>query len=149
MATTVGNERNIEDLLLELLKLEHDALAGYDAAIEHLEDPEIKTQVTAFREDHASHISDLDVLARELSMEAPSGGGLKKVLTSGKVLVADLFGDEAILKAMILNEDDTVTAYERAADNVHANARARSIFQEALADERRHRSWMKDALSSS
>ena len=49
-----------------------------------------------------------------LRIEAPSEGDSKQMLTTGKVALASLMGDGAILAAMKTNEDDTVTAYERA-----------------------------------
>ena len=39
---------------------------------------------------------------------------MKALLTKGKVVIAGLMGDEAILQAMRTNEADTNTAYERA-----------------------------------
>ena len=49
---------------------------------------------------------------------------MKAILTQGKVVLADMFGDSAILKAMKTNEDDTVTAYDRACE-VRPNAAAK------------------------
>ena len=44
----------------------------------------------------------------------PKEGDMKALLTKGKVVIAGLMGDEAILQAMRTNEADTNTAYERA-----------------------------------
>ena len=68
---------------------------------------------------------------------------MKEMLTTGKIALADLAGDSAILKAMKTNEDDTVQAYEQAAGNAKAGPEMRSAFETALADEKRHRSWME------
>ena len=38
MATTIGTESNIEKLVTDLIYLEHDAIAAYDATIERLDD---------------------------------------------------------------------------------------------------------------
>jgi predicted outer membrane protein len=73
---------------------------------------------------------------------------MKSVLTSGKVVLADMMGDEAILKAMKTNEDDTVTAYDRAANNNCCTPELRQICENALADERRHRQWMEQTAEA-
>ncbi len=40
------------------------------------------------------------------------GGDLKQILTKGKVVIAELGGDDAILKAMKMNEEVTNKSYE-------------------------------------
>ena len=55
-----------------------------------------------------------------------------------------MMGDSAILKAMKTNEDDTVTAYERASQHADAVEKSKAFFAKALGDERRHRSWMEE-----
>ncbi len=148
MATTVGTETTISELVEDLLYLEHDAIAAYDSAIEKLEDPEAKRELSRFREDHTQHVSVLTEIARELGIPAPREGDMKQLLTTGKVAVAGMMGDGAILKAMKTNEDDTVAAYERASRHEDAIDRSRAFFAKALADERRHRSWMEEYAQS-
>lgn len=149
MATTVGTESSINDLVTDLIYLEHDAIAAYDATVERLEDAEAKRQISAFRADHQQHLSVLYEMARELGADAPQGGDMKKMLTTGKVAIADMLGgDSAILKAMKTNEDDTVTAYERASQHGDAISRSKAFFAKALEDERRHRSWMESWAQS-
>lgn len=145
MATTVGTESNIEKLVTDLIHLEHDAIAAYDATIERLDDPSAKQKVTEFRGDHHQHLTTLQEMAREIGVDAPAGGDMKKMLTTGKVALADMVGgDSAILKAMKTNEDDTVTAYERASQHGDAIPKSKDFFAKALADEQRHRSWMQE-----
>jgi hypothetical protein len=82
-------------------------------------------------------------MARELGIEAPAEGDMKQMLTTGKIALADLMGDGAILKAMKTNEDDTVTAYERAARHPDAIPASKAFFEKAHQDEERHRAWME------
>lgn len=142
MVTMVGNESSIEKLVTNLIYLEHDAIAAYESTIERLDDKTLSSQVEAFRQDHLQHLSVLNEMARELGVDAPTGGDMKQMLTTGKIAMADLMGDAAILKAMKTNEDDTVTAYERAANHQDAVPKSKAFFQKALADEQRHRAWM-------
>lgn len=145
MATTIGTESNIEKLVTDLIYLEHDAIAAYDATIERLDDAGSKAQVTEFRGDHQHHLATLQEMAREIGVDAPTGGDMKKMLTTGKVALADMVGgDSAILKAMKTNEDDTVTAYERASQHGDAIPKSKAFFASALADEQRHRAWMQE-----
>lgn len=143
MVTTVGTENLIEDLVENLLYLEHDAIAAYDSTIEKLENPSYKKQVAEFREDHLRHVSQLEQMAAMLKCSVPQGGDMKQLLTTGKIAMASMVGDAAILKAMKTNEDDTVSAYERASSHQEAKPESRRVFEAAAADERRHREWME------
>lgn len=142
MVTMVGNESSIDKLVTNLIYLEHDAIAAYESCIERLEDKQLSAQIAAFREDHLQHLQVLREMAREIGTEAPTEGDMKEMLTTGKIALASLMGDATILKAMKTNEDDTVTAYERASRHEAAIPKSREFFLKALADEERHRAWM-------
>jgi len=150
MVTMVGHESSIEELVKDLIYLEHDAIAAYDSCIERLDNREFSTQIARFKEDHVEHLRVLSAMARELGIEAPTKGDMKQMLTTGKIALAGLIGDTAILKAMKTNEDDTVTAYERAARHEDAIPASKAFFMQARQDEERHRAWMSttaDTLS--
>jgi rubrerythrin len=142
MVTTVGLEGGFETLVANLLYLEHDAIAAYEAAIERLQDGRAKQQLESFKDDHLHHVSTLKEIAKEVGIEAPTAGDAKEMLTTGKVKMGSLVGDSAIVKAMRSNEEDTVTAYERASGHREAEPRSKAFFTKALADEKRHREWM-------
>lgn len=148
MATTVGHESNIEKLVTDLIILEHDAIAAYESTVERLSDSALSAQVEEFLQDHHQHLVVLNEIAAELGVEAPAEGDMKQMLTTGKIALADLMGDGAILKAMKTNEDDTVTAYERAVGHPDALPKTRAFFEKALTDEQRHRAWMQQTAES-
>lgn len=148
MVTTVGTESTFPKLVRNLLLLEHDAIAAYDQTAERLENPAWKQQIATFRSDHERHVRELTRLADSLGTDAPTEGDAKQLLTTGKVALASIMGDSATLRAMKSNEEDTVTAYERACQHQEVPAEARRIFEQALQDERRHRSWMQDAVAA-
>ncbi len=148
MATTVGNETTFEDLVQNLILLEHDAIAAYESTVERLSDNVLSGQVDAFRQDHLQHLDVLREIAREAAIEAPAEGDMKQMLTTGKIALADMMGDSSILKAMKTNEDDTVTAYERASTHPEARPETRAFFEKALSDERRHRAWMQETADA-
>ncbi|MEE2860622.1 MAG: ferritin-like domain-containing protein [Pseudomonadota bacterium] len=143
MATTVGTEDTIQDLVKNLILLERDAIAAYETTIEKLSDSTIASQIESFRQDHLQHLDVLNEMAAETGAEAPLEGDMKQMLTTGKVTLAGMMGDSAILKAMKTNEDDTVPAYDRAAAHRDAIPKSKAFFEKALADERRHREWME------
>ena len=147
MATTVGKEGDIEGLVVDLISLEHDAIAAYESSIEKLSDTALSSQIAEFRADHLQHLEVLQEMARELSIEAPTSGDAKEWLTTGKVAMADLMGDKTMLGAMKTNEDDTVQAYSQALENPASDDTLRPILEKALADERRHRTWMEQVSS--
>ena len=148
MVTTVGTEGRIEDLVSNLLYLEHDAIAAYDSTIDKLQDPSHKQQIAAFRDDHLRHVAELEKMAGLLKIAVPQSGDLKQLLTTGKIALASLVGDGAILGAMKTNEDDTVTAYERAGRHGDAVPESRRVFESFAADERRHRAYMERASAA-
>lgn len=145
MPTTVGTESNAADLVKNLLTLEHDAMAAYDTTIERLDSAEYRQQIKSFRGDHETHVQELGRIADSLGVEKPTEGDMKQWLTTGKVALADIAGDHAILKAMKTNEDDTVAAYEQALNNSVTDAQLRPVIEKGLSDERRHRAWMETA----
>ncbi|MCA1940681.1 MAG: ferritin-like domain-containing protein [Caenispirillum bisanense] len=147
MVTTIGKEARLTDLIENLLYLEHDAVAAYEEAVTRIDDGGFKSSLQGFQRDHQRHITDLSSLMRDLGGTPPGGGDFKQMLTTGKVKMADFFGDKAILQAMKTNEDDTNTAYERAAAHGEATPAARTLFEGCLADERRHRAWIEETVA--
>lgn len=143
MPTTVGTESNPQDLVRNLLQLEHDAIAAYDSTIERLDNAAYREKVAEFRRDHEAHVQELGRIANTLGVPAPREGDMKQLLTTGKVALADLAGDGAMLKAMKTNEDDTVKAYEQALSNSVTDAAMRPVLEKGLSDERHHRTWME------
>lgn len=144
MVTMAGTQNTKEALVRSLLNLEQDALEAYTETIERLENPAFISQITAFKNDHLSHVDQLSGIAAQLGVPVPDGT-MKSMLAKGKVVIADLGGDDAILKAMKSNENDTVKAYENALENDFLSPELRACCERGLADERRHRAWMEQA----
>jgi hypothetical protein len=142
MVTTVGTESTFEKLVQNLLILEHDAIAAYDSTIAKLDSDSFKSMIAEFKRDHDGHVAELTKMAQRLGVEAPTEGNLKEYLTTGKVALASIIGDGAILKAMSTNEIETKMAYDHAAKNTAAPAEAQAYFRKAYEDENRHKAWM-------
>jgi uncharacterized protein (TIGR02284 family) len=148
MATMVGKEKDITKLLNDLIALDFDAIEAYEAAIARLDTAGDREQLARFMEDHRRHVRDLSELVRSFGEAPQEGADLKRILTKGKVVLAGLSGDEAVLWAMKSNEDDTNQAYERATASPGLPDRVLSVLRANLADERRHRSWIEQRLDA-
>jgi len=146
MATMVGFEKDIVSLLNDLIALDYDAIEAYDAAIVRLADVRDKDQLQKFLADHARHTVDLAEFVVKYGYEPTKKADIKQVLTKGKVVLAGMAGETAILNAMKSNEDDTNAAYERAASQPGLPDIVRAALNRNLADERRHRAWFEQRI---
>jgi uncharacterized protein (TIGR02284 family) len=146
VATLVGTQKDLNTLLEQLIELDYDAIEAYHAAIDRLEDADARAQLRDFQSDHVRHTRDLGAVLRQSGREPPQGPDVKRMLTEGKVRIAALAGDKAVLMAMRTNEDDTNTAYERAVNNEAVPPQVKQILRGCLADERRHRAWIETQI---
>lgn len=136
------------DRLNDLIALEYDAIAAYEAAVKRLEDRVYVQKLTEFMSDHRRHAQELTETVTMLGGTPRSKGDLGKILTKGKVVLANIGGDKQILQAMKTNEDETNEKYDDAVQQSAANApeRVREVLARALQDERRHREWIVTTL---
>lgn len=149
MVTTVGTESSVESLLEDLVQLDYDAAAAYQSAIDRLENERWRATLAQFKEDHLRHTRELSDVLMRLGRTPPQEGDAKQLLTQGKVVIAGLVGDEAILRAMRTNEADTNTAYERAIGFKNLPDGTESVLQRNLQDEQRHCAWILEQLGES
>jgi rubrerythrin len=148
MVTLVGTQTTFLDAVKDLLELDYDAIEAYKAAIERIENQDYKSKLVEFKADHERHTEELSQLIRELGDEPPKGPSAKQYLTKGKVVIANLIGDNAILLAMKDNEEDTNTAYERLNTHKHKPDMANDVLSRGRADEGRHREWLNRTLNN-
>lgn len=149
MTTRVGTQDEFVDALFELCELDYDAVEAYQAAINRLDDDSYKIQLSKFKTDHERHIREISAILSKHNAKVPDGPSAKHFLTQGKMVLANLFGDEAILKAMLSNEQDTNLAYERLNSRKDEWDDAKEILQRGLEDEHHHKSWIEQALGKS
>ncbi len=144
MATLVGTQASFADALKELIELDYDAKEAYDAAIERITNPDYKSQLQKFKTDHERHIQELNAILRAHGEESVDGPSAKQWLTKGKVVLANLIGDETIMQAMRTNEEDTNTAYERVNNHKDKWSDAVEALKQGLLDERHHKKWIEE-----
>ena len=87
----------------------------------------------------------LATIGSSLGEDKVTDADFKKVLTKGKVVIAGLINDKAVLKAMVVNEEVTTKAYEKALDHEDFSVAERVIIERHWADEKRHKQWFSDA----
>jgi uncharacterized protein (TIGR02284 family) len=147
MATSVTSDQKIIRQLNDLIELDFDAIEAYAAAIARLSDPEDKSQLGQFMGDHRRHVTDLTSIVEMLGAKAAAKADVKQVLTKGKVVIAGLLGERAVLEAMKSNEDMTNRVYEKATNEHGLPSHVREILERNLADERRHRAWLEQRIA--
>lgn len=131
----------------DLIALDNDAIAAYQAAIERLDDKAIAQRFAEFKKDHERHVRDLSGAVTTMGGTPKTGGDIKKILTKGKVVLAGLASDKQILEAMKSNEDETVAKYDKAVRECGtAPPQVKEILARGLEDERRHRAWIEQQI---
>jgi len=144
MATMVGTQNSFVNAVKALVELDFDAIEAYEAAINRIGNEEYKVQLQNFKEDHERHVQELNQLLSIHNEDIVSGPDMKKWLTQGKVIMGSLIGDTAILKAMLTNEEDTNTAYNRVENHPEIWGDAKEIISAGYSDERRHKRWLEE-----
>ena len=142
----VGTQNDLMSAIKALIELDYDSVEAYEAALNRLENNHYKSSLEEFKSDHERHIDELCTFLKANGVDAPDGGSMKQVLTQGKVVLGGLVGDQAILKAMLSNEGDTNTAYERMNQRSDIEGDLKDILARGLEDEKKHAQWIKSNI---
>ena len=148
MVTLVGTQSTFEDAIYSLIELEYDAAGAYQLAIDKLENIEYKEKLTSFLNDHKEHIANLTNYYKKSAIKLPtSGDHTKGVMAKMKVLLGELTGsDKNILRAMLSNELDTNSAYERIVNHSAKPDDLSEILDKAFIDEQAHKIWLDKTI---
>lgn len=146
MVTFAGTQSNFFDALYRVIELDFDAIKAYQAAIDRVDDENYREVLERFKEDHQRHVDEFSKYLREQGKKFPSEADVKSILTQGKVMIAGLTTDRAILRAMRSNEEDTNKAYERIVSHPDKPEGLKQVLEKALQDERRHRDWLSQEI---
>lgn len=148
MTTLVGTQNDFYDALFALCELDYDAIEAYKAAINRLENEGYKQQLLEFMHDHERHVREITMVLEKHQQQIPKGPDMKQYLTQGKVVLSNILGDKAILRAMLSNEVDTNSAYERVSKHTHMWTDALTLVEQGLNDEKRHKQWLEDVVAT-
>lgn len=146
MITAIGLEADFNEVIKHLINMDFQAAEAHNAAMLRIEDPQLRTQILAFAEDHLRHARELCAVAHELGLELPAAVQAQHHLASDKMLLMGIFGDKALMMALKTNIDDTMLAYERAVAHAHLHPLAQQAVKRGLADQRRHHAWINAML---
>lgn len=146
-AATAPPASEILEGLNDLLRLDHDAVASYEVAIERLEDREHALSIAGFKEDHLTHIRRLNDLIIRLGGTPANEPHATQPLTEALLAVAATAGDRGILHAWRANELRSMAIYDRYASRaVRWPADIKRVVDENALDEERHYDWIVQTL---
>lgn len=146
MVTKVGMQSDFLDAVSDLIELDYDAIEAYNVAINKLENAKYREKLSSFREDHKRHVREFSDFLKSVGRSPPSGPSGKQWITKGKVALAQLLGDNTILKAMSSNEADTNEAYRNMHERQDQHANAIALIKKGLEDEIRHKAWIDEII---
>lgn len=136
------NEKTVEGLLYNLIELDYDAAEAYEAAINRVENDRYKQKLLSFHEDHIKHTKNLGEILLKMGKNIPDGADIKRILTQGKVVLANLIGNKTILSAIKSNAEDVETAYGRALKHNEVTPKISEILTKNLEDLKKHCQWI-------
>lgn len=135
------------DKIKSLIKLDIDAAAAYEEALEHIETPSIHKTMNMYRDDHQRHVDVLSRLLRDAGEVPPERTkDIKGFFIEGFTSLRSVTGEDGALKAMLSNEKITNRKYQDAYDNWDLEPEALAIVSDNYEDERRHLSYIEDVL---
>lgn len=141
-ATSPEASKDLIKYLNNLIELDYDAIEAYDAAIERLDEAQLRERLTAFKHDHEQHTMNLSQWVTRLGGEPSTKGDFKRMLTKGKVVIGGLKDAKGVLKAMKSNEDVTNEKYEKALADIKEPQELVEVIRKNFSDEQRHREWL-------
>lgn len=143
------DREEILDQLEKLIKLDVDATHAYDQAIKNMEQSIVRDKLISFQGDHRRHIDVLSEKMRELQGTPPDlTADFKGFFIKGFTALRSMMGTKGALQAMETNEKLTTSTYEKA-NGLDWPVDIAAVVRANLADEQRHLSFIREALSGS
>lgn len=133
-------------LLKRLLHLANDLCLAYGTAIRRIKDASLKEKLSEMDKSHDRYRVELAEFIEALGQSPPEGGDLHGVVERGRVVIAELGGDEAILRAMSVNEAELAVAYQAAKGMKNLPPKVVEFLERAVDHEQHHRRFFDDAL---
>jgi uncharacterized protein (TIGR02284 family) len=139
--------KDIADKLKSLVKLDIDAAAAYEEALDHIETPSIHKTINLYMDDHRRHVDALSDLLRNAGEVPPERTkDIKGFFIEGFTAVRSAMGEDGALKALLSNEKITNRKYHDAYENWDLDPEALAVVSDNYEDERRHLSYIEDVL---
>jgi hypothetical protein len=130
--------------LNDLLALQHDYLAANASSQERLFRDEARATARTVQQRHRKQVEELAETIRTLGGTPRMRSDLRRLISEGRVLLADMGGDRHVLRAMRANAEELQAAYDK--------ARAVNALPEAIevllgrhvTELANERSWLED-----
>lgn len=135
---------SVNSTLNELCKYDFDAIAAYEAAIDRVDDKDARIQLKVLCDENKNHTVALNRFLSQRGENPVTGPDSMKLLTKGKVVLADMISDEKIIEAMVSNEKQMIKKYREALEMDGLTAQERSILAKHHNDEKRHQAWLEE-----
>jgi bacterioferritin (cytochrome b1) len=138
--------QNVLEVLGRAIAVQAVAIEAYRAAMDHLHVHDDREQFQQFMHEHERHGSDLTALAHDLGAAPTPRSYVMRWVAMGKVALAGLVDERAVIFAMKTIEDRVVRACERALRAQVLPTNAREMLERHRRDEERHISWFAARL---
>lgn len=132
--------------LRSLVDQELDAVEAFGTAVACTKSTALNAMLSALRDQHAMHAAELGARLCEVGGELPKGPDLKRVLNQGKVVMACLKSDGAMLATLKASEDEARASYERGAEDDAMPPPVRALLRSYLTDEQHYAASLEHAL---
>ena len=147
-----GSDR-IVSFCNDLLAFEYVAIGGYESAIEglHVKYPAIAEKLIEFLGEHQRHVRDLEGIVYMNGGEPRKTPGIQVIFKKPLMELKKLQGGEAILGAMVSNEESAATQYDSAQNEALDQKFPQAVIdvcRRALEDERRHLAYVVEQYES-
>jgi hypothetical protein len=148
MATQIGTQSTLGDMLNSLIELNHDNISAFDAALKRIEREDFRIRLRAMGGDMRRQIDEIKPHVQARTTNVSNNPSPKEVLTKGRVLLASLIGDQTILKALHTMQQDMQEAYSRAVAYEHDSPDVKQLLQNHLTKQREHTTWLAKQSTS-
>lgn len=144
----IGEERDLGELLCDMIVLDLDAIEAYRNAADGIEDASLRERLDEFRGDHERHVRDLSEVVQRMGLTPPEEPDVNRQVAHVAAIMSKMGGDRGVLVGLKSMEDQTNFAYEHAVKNGSLSDEVRSVLELNFSDEQRHLAWIVEQLGS-
>ncbi|OGW37942.1 MAG: hypothetical protein A2010_13170 [Nitrospirae bacterium GWD2_57_9] len=142
------DNKEVADRLKSICQLDIDAIHAYIKANDHIEQMDIKSNISKFQSDHARHVKDLSDMIRSYGGEPPEfSKDFKGFLLQAFASIRGITGTEGALKALRGGEKMTNSSYHDAVSQDFPPM-VMVLLRRNYDDEQRHISYIDQCLNT-
>lgn len=138
----------LEQQLSRLRQLDQEAEAAYEAAAGRVRRPSLRRGLRALAADCRRHVDELAPYLPAAGVSRGPADDDRRLLRAGRLMLAQVLGDAAVLDALGDLVREGTAAYDDALANDRLATSARAVVQRNACDEHRHESWLRAALQA-